>query len=174
MSLLVILQVLAFIFALSAYYTTDRKLFLKINATAIFFIGISFYIQGGMTGFYIELMMFSIHIASLFVSKTQEKYLKLIAPPVAFYLANSIYDNGQSSFMAIAITFFVIGVFQHNMIYNKFMFIIGLVFMFFYSMSLEVPIIAASNIVGILVLIVSLLNINKENEDKKSNKEKLP
>jgi len=32
---------------LSAYYTTKRDLFLKINAAAIFFIGISFYIQGG-------------------------------------------------------------------------------------------------------------------------------
>jgi len=125
-----------------------------------------------MTGFYIELMMFSIHIISLFITKSQEKYLKILVPPMAFYLANSIYDNGQSSFMAIAITFFVIGVFQHNMIYNKFMFIIGLVFMFFYSVSLSVSIIAVSNVAGIIVLLISLLKLNKESMEAKGLIEK--
>jgi len=146
------LEVIFFFTSFLAYYQTDRRKFLVLNSLAIFAIGISFYLKGGMVGALVELGMLIIHISAFFISSEIEKRLKLLIPPLAFILVYYFNDEVSAHFIALAISFFVLGVYQENMKLNKLFFAIGLIFLSMYSFSLGLTFIGITNLFGILVL----------------------
>lgn len=79
-----IFGILSLIFSLSAYYQLQRKKFLILNGLAILFIGLSFYIKGGMVGAYTEAVMLTIHIIAYITTLEFQRKISILAPLISF------------------------------------------------------------------------------------------
>jgi len=160
---------LSIIFALSAYAQKERVRFLIINMMAILAIGVNFYIHGGYVGAFAEAVMFFVHVTALMIGKNARKKMSLIAPPlvVSYYIYLHGTKIGHEIFMSLAILFFVTGAYQTNMKANKILFMIGLFSLSLYSLATGAYEVMFANIIGILVLAFSYVEIGREDKKKK-------
>ena len=157
--MIILFQIFALAFSLFAFLQKERKKFLIINSFAIFFMSLSFYFNGGIAGAYIEFLMLFIHLTALFVSKEIELKLKFFAPPLSLLFAFYLTDSSNPFLISFAIFFFIVGVFQRDMIYNKLFFIVGMLFLLSYSLLLHTYIISISNIISLFILSYSIYSL---------------
>jgi hypothetical protein len=157
--MLLSIEIIAFLFTMFAYIQSNRTKFLIVNSFAILFVGLSFYFKEGYVGAYVELMMLLVHLVALLISENLSNKIKMFAPLLAFILVYTINDSSNPIYMAIAVSFFVLGVYQYNMIVNKIFFSIGLIFLSFYSFILGTYVVFTANIVGIVILMYSIYKL---------------
>jgi len=67
-----------------------QKVFLFFNTLAVFFIALSFYLTGGLVGFYSELLMLFINFSAFYIKEEIQKQLKKLFPFYLFYLESRV------------------------------------------------------------------------------------
>jgi len=159
--MIIFLGILTLFFSFSAYFQKDRIKFLILNASAIATIGISFYIKGGYVGAFAELLMFIIHITAIIFNDNVRKKLSLFVPPLIFisYLYIHGFFFGYEIIMPFIMSLFVLGAYQTNMLKNKIFFMLGLSLMSIYSYFIGTYFVLFSNILGIVILYKTYLDI---------------
>lgn len=169
-----IFGVLAVCLTIIAYYQTERIRFLKINAVAVTFFGLTLYVNNGLSGALISFVNVAIYITAIYTSKDTRKKLVYIVPFIAFVISLQSYESNLTSlglsqnlleflsYIPAIATFFVsLSALQHSIVVNKIILFIGVVIWGIYSYILGAWFAMAADIVGLVVIIISLRKIYK-------------
>ncbi len=163
----IFLTILILFFSIKTYLTDNKNDFLTFNIITIIFISLSFYINNGIVGFYTEIGMLIINISAFFISKELENKLKITIPILSFLLIVYINADMHSIAMPLAISLFIIGIYQSNIIYNKVFFVLGLMSLFMYANYINDTNVQISSFIGILINGYMIFKLKYQNGSRK-------
>lgn len=163
---------LAIALTIAAYSQTDRLQFLKINVFAVFFFGLSLFINHGLTGAIVSFVNVAVYITAIFTSKQTRKKLSVSVPFIAF--AASLYSFEATLLSnelpmrtlqvlpfipAIASFFITLSALQSEILVNKIILFIGILIWAFYSFILGAWYAMLADVIGLVVIVVSIYKI---------------
>lgn len=168
---------LSIVFTILAYMQTDRRRFIYINIAAVFFFGLSLVLKGGYIGGISTALAILLYSSALVLKQDAQKKIQLIMPILVFIFYFIIQDNPTSPlpilinypelvafFIPIGSAITTFAIYQDDMIRQKSIFLIGLIFWILYSLALQAYFALATDILGFAVMLVTLLKMIKESK----------
>lgn len=166
---------LAFTLTVIAYYQTERLKFLKVNTFAAFFFSLTLLVNDGITGALVSFINVIVYIVAIYTSKRIREKLTMVVPFLAFFIAMQAFEeNIHTNYLhviniefipyipAIASFFVAFSALQQSIFRNKVLLLIGLLFWGIYSISIGAVLALATDMIGIVVLIISMRKLQQE------------
>lgn len=173
----VIIGLSAIILTMLAYKQTNRRKFIYINIAAVIAFGISVSLKGGFIGGLSTLVAVFLYSSALILPQEKQRKIQFLAPILIFIFYLVITDKPTHplpflmqfpELIALLIPFgsaiTTFAIYQDDMIKQKKIFLIGLIFWALYSLAIQAYFAMVTDLLGFFVMFHTLRSMIKDRE----------